>query len=525
MKVLQIGQRNWADEISQLPEDMEWLNCPSHELPQFLEVLEEKALANLPKVTLDEEVAKIRLRFDAVLITEEVNEADLSPLMDTIEAYGLYHDQGLHLISTQADGIFRRKVLRELIAQGSIEDKLNFLYLTLFDSQYGAKLKIPDIDVSPGFQGDISYDGHVAVNFSADFGEDFHPLFTFRYNLPSFPVALELWLEYVKVSGDSHIRLEITPMRKGSLHDVMPSVIFEERDMQEPFVLPPDPEVGFYAISVFAKGKGVLSFGPLHWRYSRMGLGKFVLGGERFNDSKRQELIYYFNPGDMKPPMNVYFSGFRPAEGFEGFGIMKSLKSPFMLIGDPRLEGGAFYIGSEEIENKVEEVIQESLDYLGFDARQLILSGLSMGTYGALYYASHFNPHGVVVGKPFTNLGDTATGMKLKRPDEFETIADVLRNNTGGLSEKDIESLNQKFWNKFSQSTFPRTRFAIAYMEHDDYDNTATKLLIEDLSAKGAHIYTKGYEGRHNDNSRSINKWFMRQYVDLLEADFERKYS
>lgn len=92
-------------------------------------------------------------------------------------------------------------------------------------------------------------------------------------------------------------------------------------------------------------------------------------------------------------------------------------------------------------------------------------------------------------------------------------------------SEKDIESLNQKFWNKFSQSTFPRTRFAIAYMEHDDYDNTATKLLIEDLSAKGAHIYTKGYEGRHNDNSRSINKWFMRQYVDLLEADFERKYS
>ncbi|MGC4432596.1 accessory Sec system protein Asp2, partial [Streptococcus suis] len=69
---------------------------------------------------------------------------------------------------------------------------------------------------------------------------------------------------------------------------------------------------------VYAKGAGKLSIGALHWRYSRMGLGRFVLGGKRIADSKRQELFYYFNPGDMKPPLNVYFSGFRGAEGFEG---------------------------------------------------------------------------------------------------------------------------------------------------------------------------------------------------------------
>ena len=34
--------------------------------------------------------------------------------------------------------------------------------------------------------------------------------------------------------------------------------------------------------------------------------------GGRFTDEKRDEFIHYFNPGDMKPPLNVYFSGYRP---------------------------------------------------------------------------------------------------------------------------------------------------------------------------------------------------------------------
>ena len=33
-------------------------------------------------------------------------------------------------------------------------------------------------------------------------------------------------------------------------------------------------------------------------------------------------MIYYFNPGDLKPPLAVYFSGYRSAEGFEGRGMM-----------------------------------------------------------------------------------------------------------------------------------------------------------------------------------------------------------
>lgn len=44
----------------------------------------------------------------------------------------------------------------------------------------------------------------------------------------------------------------------------------------------------------------------------------------------------------MKPPLNVYFSGYRTAEGFEGYYMMKRMNAPFLLIGDPRVEGGSF---------------------------------------------------------------------------------------------------------------------------------------------------------------------------------------
>ena len=82
----------------------------------------------------------------------------------------------------------------------------------------------------------------------------------------------------------------------------------------------------------------------------------------------------------------MYFSGYRP-EGFEGYFMMNKMNAPFILIGDPRLEGGSFYLGSETFEQGIINVIQKALDFLDFKHDELILSGLSMGSFGALYYA------------------------------------------------------------------------------------------------------------------------------------------
>lgn len=523
LKILQIGTDDWRPDLT-LPEHVDWLYSSVDGLADFLDSLKRAAFAKLSATQAEElgSPSKVRLGFSGVLLTSPAREEELEILKPMVEAYGIFYDQGVVLPAGQATGFFRQKVVRELPCQGSRQEKLDYLALLLFPSQYGAKLKVPEIDVNPGFKGQVAYDGNVGVIFSGDFGQEFTPLFTFRYNLSSFPTDLELWPEYVK-RGDCELRMEIVCMRTGSLGDIVDRYYVYEKDMVEPYLLKRSDEVGYYSVSISARGQGKIKCGAVHWRYSRRELGRFVLGGKRHSDAKRQEVFYYFNPGDMKPPLNVYFSGFRGAEGFEGFGMMKGLKAPFVLVADPRLEGGCFYSGTDELEGYVQDAIQESLDYLGFESNQLILSGLSMGAFGAVYYASHFNPHGVVVGKPFTNLGDTVRGLKLKRPDEFETSGDMLKNVIGASTEEAMERFNQRFWDKFSQSDFPDTKFAIAYMEQDDYDGGAIERLIEHLSESEAHIFAKGYEGRHNDNSRSINKWFITQYHKMLKEDFGRK--
>lgn len=202
--------------------------------------------------------------------------------------------------------------------------------------------------------------------------------------------------------------------------------------------------------------------------------------------------------------------------------MMKSKGAPFVLIADPRLEGGCFYLGTEEYENNVKRAIQESLDYLGFGRDQLILSGLSMGAFGALYYAAHFTPRAVIVGKPFTNLGDTVAGLKLLRPDEFETSGDMIRNVIGSTDAEARAAFNHRFWRLFNQSDFSQTQFAISYMEQDDYDRHAIERIIDHMAEADVAIRTKGYEGRHNDNSPAINRWFGSQYQKILTHDFGR---
>ena len=165
---------------------------------------------------------------------------------------------------------------------------------------------------------------------------------------------------------------------------------------------------------------------------------------------KISKFIHYFHPGDLKPPLNVYFSGYRTAEGFEGYFMMKRMNAPFILIADPRIEGGAFYLGSENYEQAIRKVIQNALDYLGFANNQLILSGLSMGSFGALYYATKLNPAAVIVGKPLINLGTIANNMKLVRPNDFGTSLDILRLNQNGITNKDVVQLDNHFGSKFS---------------------------------------------------------------------------
>ena len=128
-----------------------------------------------------------------------------------------------------------------------------------------------------------------------------------------------------------------------SVDEIFEEILVTENDLEQALVMENKDGDCYLAISVEARGQGILTIGNLHQRWSRKQFGKFVLGGNIIHDSKRDEINYFFHPGDFKPPLAVYFSGFRPAEGFEGYWMMKNLGCPFLLFSDPRLEGGSFY--------------------------------------------------------------------------------------------------------------------------------------------------------------------------------------
>lgn len=258
----------------------------------------------------------------------------------------------------------------------------------------------------------------------------------------------------------------------------------------------------------------------LHDRHSRGPYGHFIPGGERYVTSQKEEIFCYFDPGDRKPPLSVYFSGYKTKEGFEGQHMMRSMGGPFLLIAEARLEGGAFYMGSEEYERLMVSLLNKYLKKLDFTPEQMIMSGISMGTSGALYYSCDLRPHAVILGKPLIDIGTVAANEKRNRPGGFPTSLDVLLYHTGDTTSECISRLNNRFWEKFCKTNWDRTKFIVSYMLDDDYDAEAYGNMLSALSRESAHIYGRGLHGRHNDNTAGIVQWFTSQFQKVFREDF-----
>ena len=202
--------------------------------------------------------------------------------------------------------------------------------------------------------------------------------------------------------------------------------------------------------------------------------------------------------------------------------MMRGLEHPFLLIAETRLEGGAFYLGSEEFENAIEQIIRKHMKMLRFQNFEVILSGLSMGSFGALYYGCRIRPNTILMGKPLASIGDVAENERLKCPDGSHSWLDVLHKASGSLSQDAIRQVNDRFWDAFDRTDWSGTRFAVAYMIEDDLDGNAYENLQYHLKDAGVRIYGKGLHGRHNDNTNGIVSWFLNQYHTIIERDFDR---
>ena len=503
--LLQIGKEDWSHSYD-LPDNMEWVYFRSGLASDVFEKMQADKLRG----------------FTAAIADSEASLRALMDLKKVLIPHTLFYDERLAITDHNLLAF-----LKEICAQpadfSDPQALLGTLSKALFRGQYGDKLFPFQTVPHPRFAGQVTYNGHESVTIEGHYGPNFKPVLQWTYNVRvSQDNPVELWLEFEKESS-CDCQLVIRSIPEGSIGDVAQTIIASEEEMRRGAIILDQDMTYMITASLELKGQGRIKVGNLHQRWTRFQFGKYVLGGGILHDEKRQEINYFFYPGDLKPPLSVYFSGFRPAEGFEGFGMMRGLGTPFLLFSDPRLLGGAFYMGTDELEQKIRDTIQHYLDYLGFDKSQLILSGMSMGTYPSMYYGADFEPHAIITSKPLANVGTIANRSRLLAPDVFPTGIDVLHLQTQSLEGQKAQELNQKFWDKFKQADFSQTTFGFSYMKDEDMDPTAYEDVTKALYYSGARILSKGTSGRHNDDSTTATTWFINFYRMILENDFGRK--
>lgn len=503
ISVLQVGVSDWSKKFS-LPDQLKW---------NFITV--EKAQKKL--------LLKDGFKPRVLMLTDLEQLDDLNEtIRKTAPVYAVLYPQEQKSISPKIVDFLKNK---RAVAV-SLKDPTKLLKkiaLSFFDNQSGIKLGVNNIEINPAFNGTQTYHGNSSLELDSNYGSEYRPLVYWRNSMYVDPgKRVEVWLEYLKEES-VNLKLQFFETANGSTENEQPTWTLSEQQLQQPEILERthNEKNGSYLNAVlWIKGQGKIEISSLHFRWSRYEFGNLIVGGQRMVDRFRQEFFYYFDPGDLKPPLNVYFAGYRSLEGFEGYGMLKKLGAPFLLFTDPRLEGGNFYIGSQEYEQKLLGVIKKVVAELGFTQQQIILSGISMGTFAALYYGSFLKAHAIILGKPLINLGLIAENNRLLRPQEFDTSLDILMSGKAkGSSSKD---LNHYIWRKLLQGNFKETVIAAAYMKNDDYDGLAFKQLVHQLQPQQVKILGKGWIGRHNDNTPAIISWFLNQYNYFLRNDFER---
>ncbi len=495
IRILQLGSEDW-NGVYTLPEDAEL-----H--------YEENLQQNPSKP------------YDLVFLDRTPRKEEIPFLHQAAKAYTLFATD--HVAQNEETDWLLCSRKGRYINQSDIQEFLLSEARNYFPKPYGEKFDLLKLAVSRDFKGSIRWDGNYRVCLGGDFGDELHQIVFWRNNIPVFQgQCIDLWLEYKKDPG-IRIALTATQFVRGTISEIQQKWEFSEEELDQVVRMDNQMPEGAVFLSLSAMGKGELQIIALHDRYSRRGHGHFLPGGDRYVTSEREEVFCYFDPGDLKPPLNVYFSGYKTLEGFEGYWMMKKLGCPFLLVAEARLEGGCFYMGSEEYEEMIRSAILGYMQELGFTSDQVIFSGLSMGTFGALYYGCDIRPHALLLGKPLANIGTVAAGERLLRPGGFPTSLDVLKYLHGSADMKAVKKLDARFWDKFDTADWGRSKFIVSYMMEDDYDATAYADLLKHLHSDGVQVYGKGIHGRHNDDTQAIVNWFVSQYEKILDEDFSRK--
>ncbi len=459
---------------------------------------------------------------DLVILDRDITFSEENQFIKFTRGYCLFATENVQMLNSATSRYFKHR-MGQYLYTGDVQYFLDNEARNFYSDPYGEKFNPVALAVGEYFDGKVSCMGNYNMLLEGNFGEEFSQIAYWRGNIPVFAgQSIDFYLEYQK-SGNVEIKLRIYQFYDGSISDIKQIWEFDENQLADVFRIDNDTEYGPVFVSILAKGQGSLDIISLHDRHSRRGHGFFLPGGERLVTKKGEEVFVYFEKGDMKPPLAVYFSGYRTQEGFEGYYMTRSFGCPFILVTDPRSEGGAFYLGDEEYESMITDYIKGKMNELGFTGENLVISGASMGTFGSLYYGSKLMPHALLLAKPLANMGNVAKNERILRAGGFATSLDILMKNYDSLSDEAIEQLNSRLWNKFDAADWSHTKFIISYLYEDDYDPYGYSSILSHLKSSGVQVFGKGSHGRHTDNSTNVMAWFKSQYDNLLTEDFGRE--
>ncbi|MCR5144482.1 MAG: accessory Sec system protein Asp2 [Lachnospiraceae bacterium] len=504
INVLQLGPENLSEKYN-IPKEITWMYEPAWEAKDVKKFLKQYR------------------SFDVAIIDRELSEEEVERIIKLVRAYGLFvfddSDFNFDYLMKSRGG---QKIKRDNF-QDFIDERLIFYYT----NSYGEHFRNNKFHVNRRANTSIKFSGYNGIEISVDQNDNYQQLGYWRFNIPiEVGQGIDFWLEYEK-DDSLQLEMDIYVIRAGAVDFIQQEYHIENDELEtnEYITIFNNTDArGLLNVSLQAKGHGNIKIMNLHDRWSRFDEGVFLPGGERLITSNREEAFFYFEPGDLKPPLNVYFSGYKTMESFEGYGIMRGLKSPFLLVADQRLEGGGFYIGSQEYEDMIKNKILDTMKELGFTEKDLVFSGLSMGTSGAMYYGALIGPQYVILGKPLASLGTIAENERVNRPGGFPTSLDVLGKNMGDLSAASIEGLNKKYWDNFANGDWSHTTFIISYMYEDDYDGNAYQEILSRLHDTGTRVFGKGLHGRHNDDTTGIVNWYYKQFKIVAQDHYGREF-
>ena len=177
--------------------------------------------------------------FSAILVENPEHLSDLLPLMKKVTPYTIFYPDTAEAQSNDLKDFLKKTCAQATDFSNPVE-LLRLLSKALFRGQYGDKLVAIDMIVNPGFTGKVCYNGYDNLELLGQYGKDFHPLISWKYNIRASDFnPVELWLEYEK-DWTCDIRLIVRNIQDGSTASFVKERVFTVEDMKSALVLDDD---------------------------------------------------------------------------------------------------------------------------------------------------------------------------------------------------------------------------------------------------------------------------------------------